>query len=393
MTIDVLAVFPNDFPGTSKWEGSRTRVSGQIRGLVDAKLRVALACVEDRSLPKSSRSSYNGVPLISISHPMAFNLHHALFPLFATFRLPHIIRTLKPKIAHFHLTTSGLALTTSSYPDVIKVYDLHDMFFLKEEFLKRWENVPGQIGVLCDAIEVNLFSRFDAVFVTTPLMRKIVAQYSNIPTYVIPNGIDTEFLSIPKENEKSDSKFTVGYLGSTKRILGFYEFVKAIALLRTRIHDISGLVIGTYDEKAYDFVRRHDLRDVIHFKGHVPYRDLPRLIGTMNVALSLRQRNTSELELADFYQATKLLEFMSCGVPVVATPLMEQSRIIAEAGCGVIARGYSSEEIADAVIEIHSRQSEMPTMGLRGRAHVSEHHAWPKIIAKILEAYRELEIR
>jgi len=389
MKTDVLAIFPNDFPAANKWEGSRTRVSGQILGLARARLRVALACVEDRTLPSNCRSAYNGVPLVNISHPVAFNLHYALFPLLATIRLPHVIKILKPRIAHFHLAASGFSLLSFLRHDVIKIFDLHDMFFLREEFFKRSKNIPSLIGDLCDAIEGSLFEKFDAVFVTTPLMLKAATRFSDRPAYVIPNGVDTSFFSAGER--KTGSHFTIGYLGSTKEFLGFYQFVRAIALVRTRIPDILGLVVGTHDAKARDFVRQNKLQQVIQLKGHVPYRELPDLMRSMDLAVTLRQRNVCRLELADFYQATKLIEFMSCGIPVVATPLMEQSRLITESGCGLVASGYSGELIAEAIIEMHNHRSQMQTMGINGRAYVIKYHAWPQVIAKMLEAYRELE--
>ncbi|MEM1986575.1 MAG: glycosyltransferase family 4 protein, partial [Nitrososphaeria archaeon] len=195
MVIDVAMIFPNTFPDASMWEGSRTRVLELASGLLNIGFKVSVVCIKSSSY---KYDIFDGIILSYIGKALPIKLHYALFPITSLIRLPSLLRSLKPKIMHFHMSTSALPklFFPSLTNDAITIYDPHDLFFLKGEFFRRLNKVPSPIGHLCDVVDIQLLRKFDAIFVTTPLMRNFVRKYVRGKIYIIPNSVDTQLFSM-----------------------------------------------------------------------------------------------------------------------------------------------------------------------------------------------------
>jgi glycosyltransferase involved in cell wall biosynthesis len=181
----------------------------------------------------------------------------------------------------------------------------------------------------------------------------------------------------------------IGYFGATTRIWGFNALVTAIATLRKSITQLKVLVVGAHDREACRIVRQHGLQEIFHFVGHMAPEQMPKLVSGVDLGVSLRQKKTLGLELSDFCQPLKVLEFMSCGV--VVTPLGEQSRLVKEARCGIVARGFTGDDIACAIAEVWARRDQLFEMSVNGRRYACAHHGWPSVIRKIFHAYADIE--
>lgn len=391
MAIDVAMVFPNTFPDASRWEGSRTRVLELASGLSNIGFQVALMCIKSSYY---KHDIFDGILLSYMGKALPLRLHYALFPITSLFRLPSHLRSLRPKIVHFHMPTSALPklFFPSLADDVITVYDPHDLFFLKEEFVGRLNWVPSSIAHLWDAVDIQLLRKFDAIFVTTPLMRNFVRNYVKGKIYVIPNSVDTQLFSMVGKNLRYlfHSNFVIGYMGATNQLFGFHKLVKAASVLR-KFGNIKILVVGPITREAISLVECYNVRDMFYFTGHVQRIAVPVWLRTMDVGVSLLQRRSRNLEIGDFCQPIKVLEYMACGIPVIATPSAEQSRLIRQSNAGIVSKGFSTDAIIDAIIEAYNNQQNLASMGVNGRKYVIENHDWKVVVKKALRAYIDLE--
>ena len=86
----------------------------------------------------------------------------------------------------------------------------------------------------------------------------------------------------------------------------------------------------------------------------------------------------------------KLFEYMSAGVPVIASDFPVVRRIVEDSGCGVLVDPLDPDSIADAMAWMLDHPDEAAAMGRRGRDAVRERYNWGQEAEKLLRFYDRL---
>jgi glycogen(starch) synthase len=84
-----------------------------------------------------------------------------------------------------------------------------------------------------------------------------------------------------------------------------------------------------------------------------------------------------------------LLEAGMCRRPVVATTVGGVPEVVKQGGTGALVRYGDSKALANAVTGLLGEPERMKRMGEEGRRLALEKHTWPKVVDRILEAYKE----
>jgi glycosyltransferase involved in cell wall biosynthesis len=167
---------------------------------------------------------------------------------------------------------------------------------------------------------------------------------------------------------------------------GGEELIEAIR----QTEQVSLLVVGSGDllEVMKKRVVELDLARRVKFIPKVPWEDLIRYTKSADAGLSLDKDTNLNYK---FSLPNKLFDFMSAGIPVIASDLNEVKNIVLEYKCGIIIPSVTSEEISRAIREIRDNRNLLSELKINS-VIASESVNWEKESSKVSEFYNDILI-
>jgi glycosyltransferase involved in cell wall biosynthesis len=89
-------------------------------------------------------------------------------------------------------------------------------------------------------------------------------------------------------------------------------------------------------------------------------------------------------------QPNKLFEYMSAGLPVIASDFPLWRQIVAGASCGLLVDPLNPDAIATAMRWILDNPDEAQQMGANGRQAVQDRYNWAQESSRLVQMYRHL---
>lgn len=186
-------------------------------------------------------------------------------------------------------------------------------------FMNKIVMMSSKILVKTEALrmkkwEMFLMSNVDGVIFTSPKEASVVREYTTLPVIAILPAVDCK-LDCKLDEKEKDTVFRIGFLGNMRTIQNQESLIYIVDSLLP-IFERKGLnyqlvVIGGYDETFYNDIMSKKHCDKIIFKGFVS--DMSSEIATLSVLAAPIFSGTGI--------KTKILEAMSCYVPVITTEL------------------------------------------------------------------------
>ena len=257
----------------------------------------------------------------------------------------------------------------------------------------RTERRVSALSGLARQVELAAYNRCDVLVCVSDAVRDILAEHGVDPArmIVVPNGVDTEFFDPAKHAPmRLSSAFTIGFVGTLDNWQSLDVLLEAIAeIVRTDGADISVTVVGTglMQESWIDQARRLGLETRVRFLGQRPRHEIPALIRGFDVGFSGQRR----MSIGSMYHSPlKLLEYLSMGVPVIASDFADAKRVVTHGENGFL---FSHERVGTLTMAIRAAiaaRSRLPVMGQLARAEILRAHSWDARVSYMKDRINDL---
>ncbi|MCS7232279.1 MAG: glycosyltransferase family 4 protein, partial [Elusimicrobiota bacterium] len=334
--------------------------------------------------PHEKEEEVDNVKIVPIS-PVKNRIKRILFQ---PFRALKLALRVKARVYHIHdpeLILVGVFIKFLSHGKVI--YDVHEN--VKGQIIdKEW--IPfglHKVVLFLYSIIESLCLRFlDFIIIAEDSYKKLypnnnrVLSIRNFPILNYLNEMDN-LLTQDCVNKDID----VIYVGGISIIRGIFELLNVANILRDLNFVFIGSISDTLLDKITNFVNMFQLVNV-KFLGEVSHRNVYRLICKAKIGVAILHPRANYIESLP----TKLFEYMSVGLPVVASNFPLWKDIVEGNECGICVDPLNPKEIANAIKYILDHPDEARKMGENGRKAVLEKYNWEKESEKLLLIYSSL---
>ena len=195
---------------------------------------------------------------------------------------------------------------------------------------------------------------------------------------VLPTAVDTD-LYIPEAGaSRQPFPFVVGWIGSSGNLPYLHAIEDALAAF-LRARPASQMLVVADKPPHFQTIPAHQ----IHF---VPWSaaDEVRLIQSMDVGIMPLPDSEWTRGKCGF----KMLQYFSCGVLAVASPVGVNREILARGDIGIAAN--SAREWTDALVYLHDERQAAKQMGGRGRTAVEQHYSVKAVAPLLARIFNQL---
>lgn len=211
---------------------------------------------------------------------------------------------------------------------------------------------------------------------------------------VIPNGADPDRLTVDSSRLRHSlgigpDRIVIGFVGSFHYWHGVDLLIELMRRMLVRYPHCVFLLVGhggPRKPEVESFISGSPHGDRIIVTGYVPYDDIPRHLGVMDIALA-------PYPDTDFFHFSpvKIYEYMAAGVPVLSSHIGQIGELITDGVDGMLCPPGDVECYTCRLSEWIEDREKRKAVGLRARRTIAENHTWAhraRAWADVLESVR-----
>jgi glycosyltransferase involved in cell wall biosynthesis len=291
-------------------------------------------------------------------------------------------RSLGADIYHFHdpeLLPVGLALRVRGAQ---VIYDSHEDL-PRAVLSKHWIplRLRRAIAVVVEWIEDFAARRLSAVVTATPHIER---------RFVVVNPVCVAINNYPQrvelalEAQGTKLARTVCYVGGIGRIRGAIEMVRALEGIDARL-----VLAGPFESEDTEAeLRALPGWNKVDYRGVVTRQQVHAILAQAQAGLLFFHPEPNHVDA----QPNKMFEYMSAGLPVLASDFSLWRELLVESGAGLCANPFDPRAIAGVIERLLDDPQAAAEMGRRGRDLVLQRYHWEFEERKLEELYRSLPV-
>jgi len=260
------------------------------------------------------------------------------------------------------------------------IYDVHEDVprqILSKPYLNKF--LKPIISKAFEIYENYAAKKFDVIIAATLYIRDRFKKINK-------NTVDIN--NYPKLDELYEPidwslrKNEICYIGGITKIRGVVELIKALEYTDTILH-----LAGDFESKDLESeVKSLPGWHKVKYYGYVGRDKVKEILNTVKIGMVTFYPELNHINS----QPNKLFEYMSAGIPVVASNFPLWKEIVEKNNCGICVDPLNPKEIADSINYILNNNEISKSMGERGRKLVETKYNWDNEEVKLIELYKKL---
>ena len=297
-----------------------------------------------------------------------------------TFRILLRAIKLKSDVYHMHdpeLIPVGLILKLMNKK---VIFDAHEDL-PKQILSKQYLSKPMQfvLSVLATLVEFCSLRFYDGIIGATPAISAKLKKY-NKNTQTINNFPILNELGDPERNRDRQTEPYVAYVGGISKIRGIEELVSAMS----QISDVSLKIAGEFSDNNLrkSLGKLNDFSNV-ELLGHMSRSQVKTLLSRCVAGIVTFLPYPNHVEA----QPNKMFEYMSAGIPIIASHFPMWKEIVEGNNCGICVNPSDPDDIARAIKFLSDHPDLCQEMGNNGRQAVVNKYNWGVEEANLVRFY------
>ena len=255
------------------------------------------------------------------------------------------------------------------------IYDVHEDL-PKQIMSKKWvpKLIRGPVALVTKIIEFIAGVLFDAVVVVLPSIQRRFSRGKCICIYNYP--LKDELFSGTDWNLR---KPVFGYAGGLTKIRCIEEMIAAAKKTQYKLY-----LAGVFEDCS--IAESVQQEKIVEYKGCLSREKVKKFYSDICCGLVLFYPEPNHLEA----QPAKMKEYMSAGIPFIASNFPKWIEFVEKYKCGVCVDPLNVKEIGAAMDWIIRHPREAKKMGENGRRAIEEDFSWDSEEIKLLNIYKEI---
>jgi glycosyltransferase involved in cell wall biosynthesis len=233
--------------------------------------------------------------------------------------------------------------------------------------LRAIQALIAAVGRLCLRLSDGI------VAVTPHLCEWVQSETGNKPTFLVPNGANTDLFRPDAEREHELPDRYVTFFGAFAAWQGISIMLEAVKSPEWP-SDVKLVITGSGREQPAVEKAAAENGRVIYL-GKKPYREIPGIITGAIAGISAKSNPGGWTDNYGLYPL-KVFETLACGVPAIVTDFPGQRDLIRDNNCGLVIPQNDASSLARAVAYLRHHPDERAEMGRRGRQIVEQQFSW-----------------
>ena len=285
-------------------------------------------------------------------------------------------------VFHFHdpeLIITGLLLKVFGKKVIYDVHEDVPKQMLSNDWVPQWLLKP--MSVLIGKLESFSSLFFDTIIAVTQPISEL---FPSAKTGIVQNFPSLRELEAEKFNPYQSRPKNLIYVGEASDIRGLRELIYALDLVD---EDIKLTLIGRISTAGLeDELSVHEGWKKVEFLGLKSRSEVAEYLNQSRIGIVCFHPEPNHLEA----QPNKLFEYMSVGIPVIASNFPKWKTVVEANKTGVSINPLSVDELANAITYLIENDVEAEQMGKNGKRLVEQKYSWEAEEVQLKKAYQSI---